>query len=175
MVLIQIIIMVKVNQTPHKTKPLRLKKYFSAPALVDHIRKDFEKIPDLRRNGQQCSLPDVLLSGLAVVGLKYPSLWKFAEHRNEERLRTNLRNRYGVIQAPGDTQLRPVLDEVSPAEWRLPFISIQQQLHSQKIVEAYRYLGSCLVTWDGTGQFCCCQLNCLDCCEKHQRNGAGEY
>src|SRR5512139_2908131 len=108
MILIQIVIMVKVNQTPQKTKPLRLNKYFPVPALVDHIRKDFEKIPDPRRNGQWFSLPDVLLSGLAVFGVKYPSLLKFAEHRNEERVRTNLRNRYGVIQAPGDTQLRPV-------------------------------------------------------------------
>ena len=167
--------MVKVNQTPQKTKPLRLNKYFSAPALLDQIRKNFEKIPDPRRSGQQFSLPDVLMSGLAVFGLKYPSLLKFDEHRNEERVRTNLRNLYGVIQAPCDTQLRTVLDEVSPAELRWPFISIHQQLQSQKIVEAYRYLGSFLVTLDGTGQFSSSKVNCLDCCEKHHRNGEIEY
>ena len=130
--------MVTVNQTPQKTKPLRLNKYFSAPALLDQIRKDFEKLPDPRRSGQQFSLPDVLMSGLAVFGLKYPSLLKFDEKRDEERVRANLRNLYGVFQAPCDTQLRTVLDAVSPDEWRLPFISIHQQLQSQKVGEAYR-------------------------------------
>jgi hypothetical protein len=63
MILIQVIIMVKVNPTPQKTKPPRLNNYFSAPALLDQIRKDFEKLPDPRRSGQQFALPDVLLSG----------------------------------------------------------------------------------------------------------------
>jgi len=130
--------MVTVNQTPQKTKPLRLNKYFSAPALLDQIRKDFEKLPDPRRSGQQFSLADVLMSGLAVFGLKYPSLLKFDEKRDEERVRANLRNLYGVFQAPCDTQLRTVLDAVSPDELRLPFISIHQQLQSQKVGEAYR-------------------------------------
>ena len=167
--------MVKVNPTPQKTKPLRLNKYFSAPALLDQIRKDFEKLPDPRRSGQQFSLADVLMSGLAVFGLKYPSLLKFDENRNEERVRTNLRNLYGVLQAPCDTQLRTVLDEVSPDELRLPFISIHQQLQSQEVVEAYRYLGGFLVTLDGTGQFSSSKVSCLDCCEKHHRNGESEY
>ena len=144
--------MVKVNRTPQQTKPLQLNKYFSAPALLDQIRKDFEKVPDPRRSGQQFSLPDVLMSGLAVFGLKYPSLLKFDENRNEERVRTNLRNLYGVLQAPCDTQLRTVLDEVSPAELRLPFISIHQRLHSQGVVEAYRYLGCLLYTSDAADE-----------------------
>ena len=167
--------MVTVNQTPPPTKPLRLNKYFSAPALLGQIRKDFEKVPDPRRSGQQFSLQDVLMSGLALFGVKYPSLLKFDENRNEERVRANLRNLYGVIQAPCDTQLRTVLDEVSPDELRLPFISIHQRLQSQKALEDYRYLGGFLVTLDGTGQFSSSQVSCLDCCEKRHRNGDVEY
>jgi len=78
------------------------------------------------------------MSGLAVFGLKFPSLLKFDEQRNEERVRANLRSLYGVEQAPCDTQLRSVLDEVSPTELRAPFIHLHQQLQARGVWEAYR-------------------------------------
>ena len=167
--------MVKANLIRQPTKPLQLNEHFSAPALLGQIREDFGKIPDHRNGGQQFSLQDVWMSGLAVFGLKYPSLLKFDEQRNEERVRANLKSLYGVLQAPCDTQLRTVLDEVSPTELRAPFIHIHQQLQSQGVLEEYRYLGGFLVNADGTGQFSSSKLSCADCCEKHHRNGEVEY
>jgi hypothetical protein len=131
-------------------------------------------MPDHRHGGQQFSLPDVLMSGLAVFGLQYPSLLK-DEQRNEERVRANLRSLYGVEQAPCDTQLRTVLDEVSPTELPAPFIHIHQQLKSQGILEASRYLGGFLVNLDGTGYFSAAKIRCADCCEKQHRKGEVEY
>ncbi len=93
------------------------------------------------------------MSGLAVFGLKFPSLLKFDEQRNEKRVRANLASLYGVPQAPCDTQLRTVLDEVSPTELRAPFIHLHQRLQSQGVLEEYRYLGGFLVNLDGTGYF----------------------
>ena len=167
--------MVKANLIPQSTKPLQLNEHFSAPALLGQIREDFGKIPDHRNGGQQFSLQDVLMSGLAVFGLKYPSLLKFDEQRHEERVRANLKSLYGVPQAPCDSQLRTVLDGVSPAELRAPFIHIHQQLKSQGVLEEYRYLGGFLVNADGTGQFSSSKISCADCCEKHHRNGEVEY
>ena len=73
-----------------------LPNYFSqavsAPVLLSQARRAFEKIPDPRRYGQQFSLPDVLMSGLAVFGLKYPSLLKFDEQRHAARIRANLKS-----------------------------------------------------------------------------------
>lgn len=167
--------MAKANQTVKPTKPLQLNKNFSAPALLGKIRKDFEKITDHRSGSQQFSLPDVLMSGLAVFGLKCPSLLKFDEQRNEKRIRANLRTLYGVAQAPCDTQLRTVLDEVSPDDLCAPFISIHRQLFSQKMLEEYRYLGGFLFSADGTGQFSSSEVSCPDCCEKQHRHGQREY
>ena len=167
--------MVKAKSIPQPTKPLQLNEHFSAPALLGQIREDFGKIPDPRNGGQQFSLPDVLRSGLAVFGLKFPSLLQFDEQRNEERVRANLRSLYGVEQAPCDTQLRTVLDEVSPTELRAPFIHLHQQLQWRGVLEAYRYLGGFLVNLDGTGHFSSSKINCADCCEKHHRNGEVEY
>jgi hypothetical protein len=167
--------MVKVNPLPQPTKPLQLNKHFSAPALLSQIREDFEKINDTRNGGQQFSLPDVLMSGLAVFGLKYPSLLKFDEQRHEERVRANLKSLYGVLQAPCDTQLRTVLDGVSPTELRAPFIHIHQHLQAQGVLKAYRYLGGFLVNLDGTGHFSSSKISCANCCEKHHRHGEVEY
>ncbi|MBK8537954.1 MAG: hypothetical protein IPL59_24295 [Candidatus Competibacteraceae bacterium] len=80
------------KKLPSRPLPNSLNKYVSAPTLLNQARKAFEKIPDARRYGQQFSLPDVLMSGLAVFGLKFPSLLKFDEQRNEERIRANLKS-----------------------------------------------------------------------------------
>ena len=85
--------MKKLTSPPSLTS---LNKYVSAPALLNQVRRSFERIPDPRRYGQQFSLPDVLMSGLAIFGLKYPSLLKFDEQRNEERIRANLKSLYSL-------------------------------------------------------------------------------
>ena len=137
--------MVKAKSIPPPPKPLPLNEPFSAPAWLGQIREDFGKIPNPRNGGQPFSLPDVLMSGLAVFGLKFPSLLQFDEQRNEERVRANLRSLYGVEQAPCDTQLRTVLEEVLMTELRAPFIHLHQHLQSRGVLAAYRYLGGFLV------------------------------
>lgn len=138
---------------PSRVLPKSLNKYVSASALLGQARRAFEKIPDPRRYGQKIALPDILMSGLAVFGLKYPSLLKFDEQRNEPRIRANLKTLYGVEQVPCDTQLRSVADRVDPAELRAPFIEINQRLYKNNFFEEFRYLGGFLVSIDGTGQF----------------------
>jgi hypothetical protein len=163
------------KKLPSRPLPNSLNKYVSAPTLLNQARKAFEKIPDARRYGQQFSLPDVLMSGLAVFGLKFPSLLKFDEQRNEERIRANLKSLYGVKQAPCDTQLRSVCDQVNPAEIRAPFIHINQRLYDHHFLEGFRYLEGFLVSIDGTGQFASSSISCPQCCARHHRNGETGY
>jgi hypothetical protein len=63
-------IMVTANLIPQPTQPLPLTQHCSAPAWLGQIREDVGKIPDPGQGGQQVFLPDVLMSGLAVFGLK---------------------------------------------------------------------------------------------------------
>ena len=163
------------KQAPSQHSLTSLNKDLSAPALLSQVRQAFEQIPDPRRYGQQFSLPDVLMSGLAVFGLKYPSLLKFDEHRSELRIRANLKSLYGVEQAPCDTQLRTVRDRVDPAELRTPFIRIHQQMYRQKLLEDFLYLGCFLISVDGTGHFSSSQVHCPECCSRHYQNGSVGY
>lgn len=167
--------MKKVTLPSSSTLLRQWNKRFSAPALLKRIRADFGKVTDPRSGRQEFSLPDVLMSGLAVFGLKYPSLLKFDEQRHEARIRANLRSLYGVVQAPCDTQMRTVLDQVAPEELRAPFITIHNRLQAPGVLEEYRYLGRFLVDFDGTGKYSSSRVSCGECCEKHHRNGEVEY
>jgi hypothetical protein len=55
----------------------RLRKQLSAPGLLQTIRQTFEAVPEHRHDRSPIPLTDALMSGLAVFGLKYPSLLKF--------------------------------------------------------------------------------------------------
>ena len=54
----------------------------SIPGLLQETRLCFAKIPDKKLN---CSIPlvDHLMSGMAVFGLKYPSLLQFDQDQND--------------------------------------------------------------------------------------------
>lgn len=73
--------------TPDTSTPLpKLRKDLSAPGLLRAIRGEFAKIADFR-SGCPIPLVDTLMAGLAVFGLKYPSLLQFdLAYHNEARI-----------------------------------------------------------------------------------------
>ncbi|NJN48231.1 MAG: transposase [Candidatus Competibacteraceae bacterium] len=145
----------------------RLRKQLSAPGLLQTIRRCFEQVPEHRNERNQIPLADALMSGLAVFGLKYPSLLKFDEAYNEGVIRHNLNTLYAVERAPCDTQMRTILDPVDPAELRPAFRAVHRQVQRHKALEPYRYLdGYYLVSVDGTGQFASGAIHCAECCRK---------
>jgi hypothetical protein len=73
-------------------KNLNFRKTLSVPALLKGIRKSFNKIKDFRKGKIDYSLPDILMSGLAIFGLKYPSLLPFDNDRDTPRLKHNLQH-----------------------------------------------------------------------------------
>ena len=86
------------------------RKHLSADALFRFVRKGFGNILDERPPGADISLSDALMSGFAMFSLKLPSLLAFDERRAEGNLGTI----YGIEHVPCDTQMREILDPVSP-------------------------------------------------------------
>ena len=73
-----------------------------APALLQEAWKSFERIPDPVW-GRKRDLPDYLTSGLAVFGLKFPSLPQFDRGaRDDGLIRENLKHLHGIENAPCD-------------------------------------------------------------------------
>ena len=113
----------------------RLRKTLSAPGLLRGVRRSFDKLED-PVSARRFSLSDCLMSGLAVFGLKYPSLLQFdRDARTDEVVRANLKTLYGVERAPCDTALRERLDEVDPRELRVAFKRVFAALQRGKGLE----------------------------------------
>src|SRR5438105_13132994 len=92
------------------------RKDLSAPGLLRAAYQQISEIPDPRkfRNDPAISLSDHLMSGLAIFGLKFPSLLDFDKKRADLPIVQNLKNLYHVYNPPSDTYLRERLDEVNP-------------------------------------------------------------
>ena len=65
------------------------RRHLSAEGLLRTARGVFAAIPDAP--GQDIALLDHLMSGLALFGLKYPSLLQFEHDRREATTRANLK------------------------------------------------------------------------------------
>ena len=154
----------------------KLRKTLSAPGLLGTIRGRFYRIPDHRTDRCSIRLVDALMSGVAVFGLKCPSLLQFDRHRQDPVIAHNLHTLYGVKQTPCDTQMREILDGVDPIHLRPAFKAVFSQVQRGKALEAYAYLdGYYLMSVDGTGYFSSSSIHCDQCCVKNHRNGQVTY
>ena len=99
------------------------RKQLSAPGLLSIIHDQFLKISDPRQFSKNpaISIVDHLMSGLAVFGLKCPSLLQYDRKRSDNAVAQNLRDLYHVNNPPSDTYLRERLDHVNPDDIRPAF------------------------------------------------------
>ncbi len=155
-----------------------LRKYLCAQGLIKTIYQQFSKIPDTRDFARNVtiSLTDHLMSGLAVFGLKCPSLLDFDKKRSDNIVVDNLRNLYHITTPPSDTYLRERLDEVDPNNLRSAFTKVFASFQRGKCLEEFEFIdGHVLISGDGTGQFSSSKVSCPHCCKKEHRNGTATY
>lgn len=155
-----------------------LRKHLSAPGLINTVYRQFSKIPDPREFGRKpaISLTDHLMSGLAIFGLKFPSLLNYDGKRSDHAITKNLKSLYHVDEPPSDTYLRERLDQVDPDHLRSAFKKIFASLQRGKGLEEFEFLeGHVLISGDGTGQFSSGKVSCPHCCEKHYKDGTTSY
>src|SRR2546421_8486098 len=148
------------------------RKQLSIDALFRLVRSGFDPIPDHRCTDAEISLTDTLMSAFAMFSLKSPSLLAFDKQRAEGNLGTI----YGIERVPCDTQMREILDPVSPESVRPVFKSVFQQLQHGKALEAMAFLeGHYLLALDGTGYFSSKTIHCASCLQQVHRNGSITY
>ena len=103
----------------------KFRKDLSMPGMVAEMRRCFEQRIEDGVSSRGVSLPDCLMSGLAIFALKYPSLLQFdrdARGLGEPSAREgNLRSLFGIGRAPSDSRMRERLDALDPEELRRPF------------------------------------------------------
>jgi Transposase DDE domain len=153
-----------------------VRKFLCADALISAVYNQFRKIPDPRALSSTVPIlfTDVLMSGLAVFGLKFPSLLQYDQNR--KTLDDNLRNLYHINRPPSDTYLRERLDELDPIFVRPAFRKIFTELQRGKCLEEFEFLdGHYLLAMDGTGEFSSGKVCCQQCCKKEHKDGSITY
>ena len=153
------------------------RKHLHLPGLLERSRMGFKKIPDPLKGKTQYPLVNCLMSGLALFGLKYPSLLQFDENSHGvKRIEHNLKMLYGIDPVPSDTYFRERLDLVEPEQLQRSINRIIAQLQRAKVLEQFRYLDDYYVlSIDGTGYFSSFDIYCESCCVKKHRDGTVTY
>jgi hypothetical protein len=148
----------------------------SISGMLHTVRACFgrEKLRTLQNSSR--SLVDYLMSGLAVFNLKFASLLQFDQNRHEPVIRRNLKNLFGVTDAPSDTSMRERLDELSPQQIRKPYKVLFAQLQRVKLLDQLKTSdGYYILSGDGTGHYSSGKVSCDCCCIKHHHNGSISY
>ena len=156
----------------------QFRKDLSVPGLINAVYHQVSKIADPRqfRKDSTISLSDHIMSGLAIFGLKFPSLLDFDKRRDDLPIRQNLKNLYHVNNPPSDTYLRERLDEVNPDDLRPVFTKLFALAQRGKALEDFEfYEGHVLISGDGTGHFSSSNICCPQCCTKNHSNGKVTY
>src|SRR5437016_92903 len=136
---------------PQGRKPL------SADALFRLVPSGLASLPDNRVGETEIALADALMSALAMVSLKAPSLLAC----DKERAEGNVHTLYGIAQVPCDTHMREILDPVSPTWLRPVCTSVFRQLQRGKALEPMAFLaGHYVLALDGTGYFSSQTIHC---------------
>jgi len=130
---------------PHQ----RAKKTLSIKGLLGIVREIFAEIPREAKR-LTISLTDCLMSALAMFGMKSPSLLAFDGPKLEDTVQNNLQTLYAVTNAPSDTHMREVLDEVDPRMLRETFLSVFRETQRGKLLERYAFFGGYLCLVDGS-------------------------
>ena len=153
-----------------------VRKHLCIPGLLSRIKSQYIKIEDNRKSNQ-FPLVDCLMSGIAMFGLKYPSLLQFDQDtRNNERVQHNLKSLYQVERAPSDTQFRSRLDLIDHKPLQKGIDRIIAQLQRGKVLDTFHFMQDyLLVAIDGTGYFSSHDVHCEQCCVKNHRDGTKTY
>lgn len=154
------------------SQPKNGRRCLSADPLYALLRKSFERVPDPRREGSPISLPDALMSGLALFALKDPSLLAFDRRRNDE----NMKRLFHIDRVPCDTQMRTINDQVDPLDLRPSFCDVFRQAQRGKALDQLRFLGGhYLLLMDGTQYFTSEAIHCPSCLKKEHKDGRVTY
>lgn len=153
---------------------MKVREKLSADGLHRILGGVFDKVTEHRKNTEniKITMTDALKSGFAVFSLKCPSLLSFEERAFSVEEGENIKSLYGIDRIASDTQLRDILDPVSPKEIAPAFKRVFAETQRGKELESFvwgvnkSYLGAL----DATGFFSSSNIKCEHCLVKNLKS-----
>lgn len=141
------------------------KKHLSFGSLIDALSKQFFRIEDSRQSAKiQYSIHDTMLSGFGCMFFQDRSLLEFQRKLEDKHHNNNLRSLLSVKKIPTDSQMRNIIDEVSPESYLCVFKEYVKRLQRSNWLKGYRFLDQyyiCAV--DATQYFSSKTVHCKQC------------
>jgi hypothetical protein len=151
-----------------------IRKDLSADGLMAISKTAFKKISEHRKNlnNSKISIQDAMMSGLAMFTLKCPSLLNFEERVMSVEEGDNIKSLFKIDTVPSDTQLRDILDPISPSEIAPVFKKIMAATQRGKDLEQFVWdvNNSYPVAIDATGFFSSTNIKCDQCLIKQLKS-----
>jgi hypothetical protein len=163
---------------------MRPLKSLTLEAMVEHLRTRFSAIADTRAEEQlRYSLPDTLMSGVALMFFQHPSLLQFQRAMEKKRQRCNLQTIFGVQAIPSDTQMREILDGVEPETLRGLLPQLWERMRRAgwggrftTTLPSGQHQGAYYtVALDGSEYFRSTQVQCTHCLRQPDSKGRVQY
>ena len=121
------------DQPPQIRQFIQTRKHLSFDPLARTVWERAQQLPDPRKRDGTYSIADAVMSALAMFSLKDPSLLAFQERRNDQ----NMKNLFHIEQVPSDTQMRELLDPLSPESLRPMFNDVLAKLQRDGALKPY--------------------------------------
>jgi len=149
----------------------------SLDRLIKELKLTFEKFPDVRTgNNRQYEIGDAGLGAFSVFFTQCASFLEYQEEMKRLKGRSNAENLFGMRDIPSDSQIRNLLDPVSPKNLNPIYRQVFARLEAGGVLEAFRsHAKSLLVAMDGTEYFSSQKIHCPSCSHRELSNGKTNY
>jgi hypothetical protein len=147
-------------------------------SLSNTLRDCMEALPDQRTgSNDQFSMADFGMAAFSLFFMQSPSFLEHQRRIEQGSGRSNCQSLFGMTKIPKDSQIRKMLDPVSPDLLFPIFKAIRERLQqSSSLLESFRRLGGhTLIALDGSEYFCSDKLGCKNCSTRRRHNGKTEH
>ncbi len=150
---------------------------FSFDNMIKFFRNTICGFPDIRTGSNTTySIEDPALGVFSLFFTQNPSFLAFQNSMQKKKGKNNAQSLFGVLNIPSDNQIRNLLDEVEPAYVSPVFTYIFNGLNNAGYLDIFRsHNGNLLIALDGTQYFSSKSIHCINCNQKHHKNGTTTY
>lgn len=145
--------------------------------MIQRIKEAAGEFPD-RRTGHntQYEMEDAAMGAFSVFFTQSPSFLAYQQEMKRTKGRSNAESLFTMGEIPGDSQIRLLLDPVSPEHVNGVFREVYRGLEQAKVLEGMRsHAHSLLIALDGTEYFSSKKIHCQQCSQRELNNGKINY
>jgi len=145
--------------------------------LIKRIKEAGREFPDLRTGANtQYEMEDAVMGAFSVFFTQSPSFLSHQEEMKRAKGRCNAESLFAIGTIPSDSQIRVLLDPVSPEHLARVFREVYADLGRTMILDQMRSHGrNLLIAMDGTEYFSSKKVCCEKCSQRELLNGEIQY